>query len=154
VDAMFEKFKDSQAIILDMRGYPQGTAWSIAPRLAEKPGVVAAQFRRNVVTSDLVEDSELTTMLFEQRIPTTDEPRYKGKTVMLIDERAIEPSGTQRAILSGGERNGLHRQSHAGSRRRYHVLHGPWRNPHRLQRARHPLAGWEAIAAGGTHPGY
>jgi C-terminal processing protease CtpA/Prc len=89
VDAMFEKFKDTKAIILDMRGYPQGTAWSIAPRLAEKPGVVAAQFRRNVVSPDLVEDSELTTMLFEQRIPTRDKPRYKGKTVMLIDERAM-----------------------------------------------------------------
>ncbi len=89
VDAMFERFKDTAAIIMDMRGYPQGTAWSIAPRLAEKPAPVAAQFRRNVVSPDLVEDSELTTMLFEQRIPTTDEPRYKGKTVMLIDERAM-----------------------------------------------------------------
>jgi C-terminal processing protease CtpA/Prc len=89
VDAMFEKFKDTAAIILDMRGYPQGTAWSLAPRLAGKPAVVAAQFRRNVVTPNLVEDSELTTMLFEQRIPNTDKPRYKGKTVMLIDERAM-----------------------------------------------------------------
>jgi len=89
VDAMFEKFKETEAIILDMRAYPQGTAWSIAPRLAEKPAVVAAQFRRNVVTPDLVEDSELTTMLFEQRIPTTDKVRYTGKTVMLIDERAM-----------------------------------------------------------------
>jgi C-terminal processing protease CtpA/Prc len=86
---MFEKFKDTEAIILDMRAYPQGTAWSIAPRLARKPAVVAAQFRRNVVTADLVEDSELTTMLFDQRIPTTDKVRYTGKTVMLIDERAM-----------------------------------------------------------------
>ena len=38
VDAMFEMFKDTDAIVMDMRGYPQGTAWSVAPRLAEKQG--------------------------------------------------------------------------------------------------------------------
>lgn len=69
--------------------YPRGTAWTIAPRLAPKPAVVTAQFRRNVVTPDLVEGSDLTTMLFEQRIPITNKPRYEGRTVMLIDERAM-----------------------------------------------------------------
>ena len=38
VDAMFDAFKGTDAIVMDMRGYPQGTAWSIAPRLAEKRG--------------------------------------------------------------------------------------------------------------------
>ena len=37
VGAMFDAFKGTHAIVMDMRGYPQGTAWSIAPRLAEKP---------------------------------------------------------------------------------------------------------------------
>jgi len=114
VDAMFERFKDTEAIILDMRAYPPGTAWSIAPRLADKPATVAAQFRRNAMTQDLVEDSELTTMLFEQRLPITDKPRYKGKTVMLIVRLRHEPSRTQRPIVSGSERNCVHRQSHAG----------------------------------------
>jgi len=41
VDEMFEKFKDCPAIIFDDRGYPQGTAWQIAPRLTEKADVVA-----------------------------------------------------------------------------------------------------------------
>jgi C-terminal processing protease CtpA/Prc len=89
VDTMFEKFKETQSIIMDMRAYPRGTAWTIAPRLAPKPAVVTAQFRRNVVTPDLVEGSDLTTMLFEQRIPITNKPRYEGRTVMLIDERAM-----------------------------------------------------------------
>ena len=31
VDSMFERLKDTRAIIFDMRGYPFGTAWSIAP---------------------------------------------------------------------------------------------------------------------------
>jgi C-terminal processing protease CtpA/Prc len=92
VDAMFDLFKDTQAIVMDMRGYPQGTAWSIAPRLAEKQGVVAAHFRRNMVTPDALDSSGIMSMMFEQRIPVTTKPLYKGKTVMLIDERAISQS--------------------------------------------------------------
>jgi len=84
VDEMFEKFRNTQAFIMDMRGYPQGTAWSIAPRLSERDQPVAAQFRRNLVTAD-----NITSYYFEQRIPHTDKWRYAGKTVMLIDERAI-----------------------------------------------------------------
>jgi hypothetical protein len=38
VDAMFEAFKATDAIVMDMRGYPHATAWSIAPRLTEKAG--------------------------------------------------------------------------------------------------------------------
>jgi hypothetical protein len=52
VDEMFEAFKNTRAFIIDMRGYPQGTAWQIAPRLSEKDEPVAAQFRRNLVTAD------------------------------------------------------------------------------------------------------
>jgi C-terminal processing protease CtpA/Prc len=92
VDAMFDMFKDTDAIIMDMRGYPQGTAWSVAPRLAETQAVVAAHFQRNLVTPDMSEDTGIMSLTFEQRIPATAKPRYKGKTVMLIDERAISQS--------------------------------------------------------------
>ena len=92
VDAMFDALQNTDAIIMDMRGYPQGTAWSIAPRLAEKPGVVAAQFRRNLVWAGGTEGGDIGTLLFEQRIPIGNKPRYAGKTVMLIDERAISQS--------------------------------------------------------------
>jgi hypothetical protein len=37
-DAIFEKFKDTKGIIFDMRGYPRGTAWAIAPRINTKGG--------------------------------------------------------------------------------------------------------------------
>ena len=88
VDAMFEKFKGTKAILMDMRGYPQGTAWSIAPRLSAAPTPVAAQFRRNVVTPD-----GIASHLFEQKIPPRNgQPLYTGRTVMLIDERAISQS--------------------------------------------------------------
>jgi len=92
VNEMFEKFKDTDAIVMDMRGYPQGTAWSIAPRLTEKQQVVAARFQRSFVRADSSADLDGMSITFEQRIPPTNMPRYKGKTVMLIDERAISQS--------------------------------------------------------------
>jgi C-terminal processing protease CtpA/Prc len=92
VDTMFEKFSGTRAIIMDMRGYPQGTAWSIAPRIADAPQKVAAVFRRNLVSPGAIEGNNVNSLLFEQRIPPTDKPRYTGKTVMLIDDRAISQS--------------------------------------------------------------
>jgi C-terminal processing protease CtpA/Prc len=90
VDAMFEAFKGTDGIIMDMRGYPKGTAWSIAPRLAEKPGAVAATFRRNLVQPE--SEDRVMMLTFQQRLPVITGPRYTGKTVMLIDDRAISQS--------------------------------------------------------------
>jgi C-terminal processing protease CtpA/Prc len=93
VDEMFEKFKDCPAIIFDNRGYPQGTAWQIAPRLTDKTDVVAAMFKRrdpmspDLPNGDISNSQEVNTFL--QRLPHTDKSRYHGKTVMLIDERTI-----------------------------------------------------------------
>jgi C-terminal processing protease CtpA/Prc len=90
VDAMFEKFKDTKGIIFDMRGYPRGTAWAIAPRINTKGAIDAADFRRPFVgTSNLSYGS----FHFLQPIPDRGgKPLYRGKTVMLIDERAISQS--------------------------------------------------------------
>jgi hypothetical protein len=93
VDEMVEKFKDCPAIIFDDRGYPQGTAWQIAPRLTEKTDVVAAMFKRrdpmspDLPNGELFSSQQVTTFL--QRLPHTDKGRYHGRTVMLIDERTI-----------------------------------------------------------------
>ena len=94
VEAMFEKLKETKAIIFDMRGYPRGTAWSIAPRLTEREAVPAARFDRPVVLEPEDEGGgdrtrSATTDSFLQPIPRTDRWRYKGRTVMLIDERTI-----------------------------------------------------------------
>lgn len=93
VDEMFEKFKDCPAIIFDDRGYPQGTAWQIAPRLTDKSDVVAALFKRKDPMSPDLPNGELASSQvlesFYQRIPHTDKSRYHGRTVMLIDERTI-----------------------------------------------------------------
>jgi len=93
VDEMFEKFKDCPAIIFDNRGYPQGTAWKIAPRLTDKNDVVAALFKRKDPMSPDLPNGDLASSQvqesFYQRLPHTDKLRYHGRTVMLIDERTI-----------------------------------------------------------------
>jgi C-terminal processing protease CtpA/Prc len=93
VDGMFEKFKETQAIIFDNRGYPQGTAWAIAPRLNVKGARYGAAFQRRLVSwmgsESEDEDEDQGKYSFLQPLPTTDKWKYAGKTVMLIDERAI-----------------------------------------------------------------
>jgi C-terminal processing protease CtpA/Prc len=92
VEEMFEKLKNTRAIIFDMRGYPQGTAWSIAPRLTEAKSPTAALFSRPIAMGPEAvpgESTETTTYSFTQPLPPTDKWRYKGQTLMLIDERTI-----------------------------------------------------------------
>lgn len=93
VDDMFERFKNTRAIIFDMRGYPHGTAWAIAPRLTERHDVAGALFERPIVSADALPSEEnlsgSTVQRFVQRLPATDKWRYKGRTIMLIDERTF-----------------------------------------------------------------
>lgn len=91
VDEMFEKLKDTKAIIFDMRGYPQGTGFAIAPRLGKRESPVAAVFYRPVL---LLPDNYLqvgdndTKYQFFQRVDKSDKWHYKNRTVMLINEEA------------------------------------------------------------------
>jgi hypothetical protein len=88
VDPMLEKFKNTRAIIFDMRGYPQGTAWALAPRLNVKGARYGAAFQRCVV-GELGAEENQARFTFLQPLAMTDQWIYKGKTVTLIDERAI-----------------------------------------------------------------
>lgn len=88
VDEMFEKFKDTKAIIFDMRGYPFNTAWDIAPHLTNKKNVDAANFRRYSPMMMKVGDYRTENItIFNQPLPKAQQPYYRGITVMLIDER-------------------------------------------------------------------
>lgn len=93
VPAAFEKVKDTQGLILDMRGYPNGTAWSIAPRINTRNARTGAQFRRSQVSAFSVEEGE-SGFYFSQPLPSLppDVPKYTRPTVMLIDDRAISQS--------------------------------------------------------------
>lgn len=87
VDEAFEVLKDTPGIIFDMRGYPNGTAWSIAPRLAEKKTAVA-RFQRPELYA-LMPDQPSTKMFYQYTEPAAGKRRYTGKIVVLIDENAI-----------------------------------------------------------------
>ncbi len=89
VDAAFEAIKNTPAVIFDIRGYPKGTAWAIAPRLTDKE-VVTALFERNEPHSP---DPTFTTRLrFRQTTAPARKWRYLGKVVALINEDAISQS--------------------------------------------------------------
>jgi C-terminal processing protease CtpA/Prc len=92
VDAMFDALMQTKAIIFDMRGYPNGTAWAIAPRINTKNAKVGAIFRRAQVSGASSSEEAASGFFFEQPLPKTDKPKYTGKTVMLIDDRAISQS--------------------------------------------------------------
>lgn len=91
VDGMLEKLKDTRGIIFDMRGYPRGIFWILAPRLNTRGARYAAIFRRAQVSATSDEEAE-SGFFFSQPIAETDQWKYTGKTVMLIDERAISQS--------------------------------------------------------------
>jgi hypothetical protein len=94
VDAMFEALGGAHAIVFDGRGYPRGTAWAIAPRINTNGARHGAQFFQPLVLGD-GDDGAQTTFL--QEIPGTRETLYRGRTVMLVDERT----------MSQGEHTGL-----------------------------------------------
>ncbi|OJJ20876.1 hypothetical protein BKI52_09855 [marine bacterium AO1-C] len=85
VKKMFKQFKDTKAIIFDMRGYPKATAWKIAPYLSDKR-VPAADFRRYSPKSVSIDQKPINMTLFKQSIPQPRKTQYKGITVMLMNE--------------------------------------------------------------------
>src|SRR6185295_7297940 len=91
VDAMLEELRDTDALVLDLRGYPNGTAWPLAARLNVRGAKVGAIFRRREVSGLDAEESE-GGYFFAQPLPEPRSWTYRGKVVMLLDERAISQS--------------------------------------------------------------
>jgi C-terminal processing protease CtpA/Prc len=91
VDSMFRLFRNTKGIIFDMRGYPRGTAWLIAPRLTNRSGVPAARFTERLARGPrggIGADTEETPgRSFVQSLPPPAGDTYRGWTVMLMDER-------------------------------------------------------------------
>jgi C-terminal processing protease CtpA/Prc len=88
VDAMFTAFEKTKAIIFDMRGYPHGTAWAIAPRLNVRHAKFFAQFFEPLVGPS-TDWARSASTYFEQTLERSEKPLYRGQTVMLIDERTM-----------------------------------------------------------------
>jgi Peptidase family S41 len=91
VDPMFEKLKGTCGIIFDMRGYPTAAVgWGIAPRLNTKGARYGAVFRRRLVSGGSDPGPSFHSrdgFSFLQPLPPASKGAYRGKVVMLIDER-------------------------------------------------------------------
>ena len=84
LEPMYELLGDTDALIFDMRGYPHGVIWALAPLLTDSPKV-AARFRTPMPGHRSPAPSSET---FEQTFEP-EEPRYVGRIVMLMDERTM-----------------------------------------------------------------
>jgi C-terminal processing protease CtpA/Prc len=91
VDAVIEALGETDAIVFDLRGYPHGTARPLANWLNSRGAESWAQFRGREVSYQFFGLSE-PGYYFIQELGEAREPTYAGRTVMLIDERAISQS--------------------------------------------------------------
>ena len=92
LDAMFEKFHNTPAIIFDLRGYPQDIALAIAARLGNRNQPAVAELQRNLVGIG-PSDNHIGFLQSEMRVPRPAAQRYAGKTVALIDEMSTGAAG-------------------------------------------------------------
>lgn len=86
VDEAFEAVRDTPALIIDDRCYPNGTAWPIAPRLADGE-VVAALFsrpERRSTSPDVTITYEM-----QQRLGPSSDWKYKKPVAVLIYGESI-----------------------------------------------------------------
>ena len=84
VEKAFQAVAKTPGLIFDMRGYPNGTAWAIAPYLASHP-VIGAQIA--VPSPQAPDDTSVSTS--EYQIVPNPNFHYKSKVAVLIDETAI-----------------------------------------------------------------
>ncbi|MGC8794628.1 MAG: S41 family peptidase, partial [Bryobacteraceae bacterium] len=93
VESMFRELGRVRAIVFDLRGYPRGTGWLVAPRLAAHSNVIAAHFRRPLALYPEGRSGDVRSLAawwdFYQYLPDPVAPTYQGKTVALIDERTL-----------------------------------------------------------------
>ncbi len=89
VASAMEQVRQTPGLVLDLRGYPRGTAWSLTPYLqaAPRPG---PRFDRSLGL--LAEGDVEANLHFVQQVPGGGPWQYAGKLAVLIDERAISQS--------------------------------------------------------------
>jgi C-terminal processing protease CtpA/Prc len=86
VDEAFEAVRETPGLILDLRGYPRGTAWAICGRLTNETFVMA-RFRRPRWAAGGPDE-----YTFEQPIDASGPWRYEAPIAVLVDNNAISQS--------------------------------------------------------------
>jgi C-terminal processing protease CtpA/Prc len=86
VGAALDRLKETRGLVLDLRGYPHGTAWVLAPRLNVKGARWGAAFQRPLVSGAGEPGERLS---FLQELPSAAGWKYSRPVITLIDERAM-----------------------------------------------------------------
>ena len=89
VDTAFDQVKDTAAIIFDMRGYPNNTRLAIAAKLTDRARIEAATISIPIAFEPGTQTVQSIRSIIE--LTPTSTP-YRGRTVMLIDDRAQSQS--------------------------------------------------------------
>ena len=94
IDSMFNLFRNTKAIIFDMRGHPNVTAWQIAARLTEKKNVIFTKYTWLTPSAPNISSIDESVgrqhiLSYFAKLPAPKGFIYKGKTVLLIDENTI-----------------------------------------------------------------
>ena len=93
IEAIFQKFGTTQGLIFDARGPVRFDPSLLASRLTDKPGVAGAiltgplSLKPDVTSGRTL--TETASFFRVEAIPPANRPVYRGKTVMLIDERTM-----------------------------------------------------------------
>jgi len=101
LDSMFQRLGRTRSIIFDMRGYPRGTIWAIAPRLTDSVRTVA---RFETPLAGHRSPAPGVETFFQVVEPAPAAQRYRGRVLMLIDERSVsqaEHTGLYLKAVSG-----------------------------------------------------
>ena len=91
VNEMLADLADTDALVLDMRGYPNGVFWILGAQLNVRRNRIAAAFRGIALdpwTFERRAEGGETGYFFEQPMGLPNGEPYRGKVVMLINERA------------------------------------------------------------------
>jgi C-terminal processing protease CtpA/Prc len=112
VDSMFDRLARTRAIVFDMRGYPNGTIWAIAPRLTDSTRSVA---RLETPLVGHPTPAPATSTFYQTVDPAPPARRYRGRVVVLIDERTVSQAehtglylrATSGALLVGSPTAGV-----------------------------------------------
>lgn len=87
VGTMLDDLRATDALILDLRGYPKGTAWPLAARLNSRGAKVGALISQPEVSDfDIGERSD---KLIRQPLPSPTSWTYRGQVVVLINDEAM-----------------------------------------------------------------
>ncbi len=98
VDRVFDALKNTVGLVFDMRGYPNNTRYAVARKLVAKPETIKTVWPYVRVLFEPGTETRQDLLQAAQPIEPSSTP-YRGRTVMLIDDRAQSQSEETAEVL-------------------------------------------------------